>query len=145
MTTVLVPYDDSPMAERAFERALADYPDADVHLLRVIDFAEASYGVPIEGGTAGYLDSWERSVREDAEASFEAARETAAERDFAGEIHSHVETGPPARTVVRFAEEHGADYVVMGSHGRSGASRILLGSVAEGVVRRAPCPVLVVR
>ncbi|MFC7175724.1 universal stress protein [Halosegnis marinus] len=96
-------------------------------------------------GTAGYLDSWERSVREDAEASFEAARETAAERDFAGEIHSHVETGPPARTVVRFAEEHGADYVVMGSHGRSGASRILLGSVAEGVVRRAPCPVLVVR
>lgn len=145
MTTVLVPYDDSPMAERAFEQALADYPDADVHLLHVIDFAEAGYSLPFETGTAGYTSSWEKSVREAAEAGFETARDTAADLEFGGEIHTHIETGPPARTVVEFAGDHDADYVVMGSHGRSGASRILLGSVAEAVVRRSPCPVLVVR
>lgn len=146
MPTVLVPYDDSPMADRAFEQALADYPDAELRLLHVIDFASASYGVPAEGGTVDYLETWEKSVRKRADTWFTAARATAADHEtFAGSIETQVETGPPARTIVRVADDIGADYIVMGSHGRSGASRILLGSVAESVTRRAPCPVLIVR
>ena len=51
-------------------------------------------------------------------------------------------TGEPARTLVRLAKEEDADLIVMGTHGRTGVMRILMGSVAEAVVRRAPCPVL---
>jgi nucleotide-binding universal stress UspA family protein len=53
--------------------------------------------------------------------------------------------GDPAGEIVRIAAEEGVDMIVLGTHGRSGISRMLMGSVAEGVVRRAPCPVLVYR
>ena len=51
----------------------------------------------------------------------------------------------PGRALVEMAEDEGADLIILGSHGRSGLSRAFLGSVAERVVRHAPCPVLVVR
>jgi nucleotide-binding universal stress UspA family protein len=56
-----------------------------------------------------------------------------------------VQTGIPATAITRAAKDWPADLIVMGSHGRSGMRRALLGSVAEGVMRNAPCPVLVVR
>jgi universal stress protein A len=52
---------------------------------------------------------------------------------------------PPARTIVRFAEEQGADLIVMGTHGWTGFRHLILGSTAENVVRTAKCPVLTVR
>ncbi len=52
--------------------------------------------------------------------------------------------GRPAREIVSYASRHGIDMIVMGTHGRTGVSRALLGSVAEAVVRRASCPVLTV-
>jgi nucleotide-binding universal stress UspA family protein len=54
-------------------------------------------------------------------------------------------TGPVAGTIVEYAQSHAADLIVMGTHGRSGVAHLLLGSVAERVVRTAPCPVLTVR
>jgi nucleotide-binding universal stress UspA family protein len=51
----------------------------------------------------------------------------------------------PADEIVRYAREIHADIIVAGTHGRGGMSRLLMGSVAEHVVRNAPCPVLVVR
>jgi universal stress protein A len=53
--------------------------------------------------------------------------------------------GDPAGEVVRIAEEEKAEMIVMGTHGRTGLTRLLMGSVAEAIVRRAPCPVLVYR
>lgn len=53
--------------------------------------------------------------------------------------------GDPASEIVRIAEDEKADMIVLGTHGRTGMSRLLMGSVAEGVVRRSPCPVLVYR
>lgn len=53
--------------------------------------------------------------------------------------------GDPAGEIVRIAGEEGAEMIVLGTHGRSGLTRMLMGSVAEAVVRRAPCPVLVYR
>ena len=53
--------------------------------------------------------------------------------------------GDPADAIVKVAESEGADLIVMGTHGRTGLTRFLMGSVAEAVVRRAPCPVLTVR
>lgn len=52
--------------------------------------------------------------------------------------------GPPAGTIVAYAKERGHDLIVIGSHGRTGVARLLVGSVAERVVREADCPVLVV-
>ena len=59
--------------------------------------------------------------------------------------HEFVQTGIPAPTIVKKAKEWPADLIVIASHGRSGVPRALLGSVAEEVIRNAPCPVLVVR
>lgn len=52
--------------------------------------------------------------------------------------------GEPAREIVKYATRHGVDLIVLGTHGRSGVSRVLLGSVSERVARTAPCPVLTV-
>jgi nucleotide-binding universal stress UspA family protein len=56
-----------------------------------------------------------------------------------------VRTGPPASTIAETAAEEEADLVVVGTHGRSGLDRLIVGSVAERVVRLATCPVLVVK
>ncbi len=59
-------------------------------------------------------------------------------------VHRMV-TGDPARSIVQVAEEEGVDLIVMGTHGRGGINRLLMGSVAEAVVRRAKCPVLTLK
>jgi nucleotide-binding universal stress UspA family protein len=56
-----------------------------------------------------------------------------------------LDSGDPARVIVETAERLGSDMIAIGTHGRTGLSHLLLGSVAEKVVRRAPCPVLTVR
>lgn len=53
-----------------------------------------------------------------------------------------LDTGSPASTIIGVAKEEAVDLIVMGTHGRSGVRRLLMGSVAEEVVRKAPCPVL---
>lgn len=60
-------------------------------------------------------------------------------------IEHRTANGDPAQEIVRMAEETAADLIVMGTHGRSGFGRLLMGSVAEHVVRRAPCPVMTVK
>ena len=60
------------------------------------------------------------------------------------DVVSSVVHGRPAREIVAYAARHGIGMIVMGTHGRTGVSRALLGSVAESVVRRAGCPVLTV-
>jgi nucleotide-binding universal stress UspA family protein len=54
-------------------------------------------------------------------------------------------TGDPATAIARLAADEGVELIVMGTHGRTGLMRLLMGSVAEAVVRRAPCPVLTLR
>jgi universal stress protein A len=82
------------------------------------------------------------------DATGEAGRELAAwtqEAQRAVPTTSVELSGDPAPEVVRFASEFGCDLIVVGTHGRTGLARAALGSVAEAVVRSAPCPVLVVR
>lgn len=61
------------------------------------------------------------------------------------EVTTATTNGVPARAICAYARRIGADLIVIGTHGRTGVSHALLGSVAEAVVRRAPCPVLTVR
>lgn len=64
---------------------------------------------------------------------------------FSGTWEVEIATGHPAETIVRIAQEKGADLIVMGTHGRTGLQHVLLGSVAEKVVHLASCPVMTVR
>jgi universal stress protein A len=61
------------------------------------------------------------------------------------EVERIVVEGDPAVEIARLAKEHKADLIVMGTHGRSGLGRLLIGSVAEAVLRKAPCPVLTIK
>jgi nucleotide-binding universal stress UspA family protein len=65
--------------------------------------------------------------------------------NFRGTWEAEVAAGSPAESIVRLAEEKSVDLIVMGTHGRTGLQHVLLGSVAEKVVRLAPCPVMTVR
>jgi nucleotide-binding universal stress UspA family protein len=69
-------------------------------------------------------------------------------QDFLGkgiDVRYRVDVGPPVDAILEAAGEEGATMIVMGTHGRRGLTRFFLGSVAEQVIRRAPCPVLTVR
>lgn len=141
---VLVPLDGSESAWNALEEAIESGPPGRLSVLHVVDPSESIYA----GVEEGYFDAdaYDRAFDRGNELCEEAYRriEEAGLGD-AIEFETAVEPGRPARTIVRYAEANDVDRIVMGSQGRSGLSRVLLGSVAETVVRRAPVPVTVVR
>ncbi|WP_439026648.1 universal stress protein [Haloarchaeobius sp. DT45] len=141
MQSILVPIDGSPLGERALEYALDLYPDATITVLHVVDPVEAVYVAETKGPTESR--SYVQLAREHGQELCETARETAADRGI--EVTVALETGNPAREILAYVEATDVDAVVMGSHGRSGISRVFLGSVAETVLRRSPVPVTVVR
>lgn len=138
--TVLVPTDGSDHALRAAEhgRYLADLFDATVHVVSVID--ETAGTGPF--GLAG--DDAEAANRLEAEA--EAAIDTVVGvMDESFEIQREVLRGTPAEAILGYADDHGIDFLAMGTHGRTGVQRYVTGSVTESVVRHARAPVLTVR
>lgn len=82
--------------------------------------------------------------REDPE-ELEQRLQAVVPEDFDGPCEHLLLQGDPAAEVVRAAEDENAEMIVLGTHGRTGLARLLMGSVAEQVVRHAPCPVLIVR
>lgn len=138
---VLVPIDESDRSSAALEYALEEHPEASVTVLHVIDPREfRTYG-----GVEGWVDMEQIAdqQRDHARRLVENARERAADRGIT--VTTEILTGKPARSIVEYVGENDIDHVVIGSHGRSGVSRVLLGSVAETVVRRSPVPVTVIR
>lgn len=135
---VLVPFDESDPASEAFEEALREYPDDEIVLLHAIDPGVSGHG--LEGAAAGDLSGQRREEVEELLADAERRAE-----QHGVEITTVIERGPPGSTIVEYAEENDADRIVMGSHDRSGISKILLGSVAEDVVKESPVTVTVVR
>lgn len=139
---VLVPVDYSEQSKKALRRALEDFPEASVTVLHVADFRSSDIG-PGGFGTANAWEDWSTSAREHSEQLMSEVRAIAAEYDH--EVTTETVFGEDASTILEYVDGHDVDQVYIGSHGRSGLSRILLGSVAETVVRRAPVPVTVVR
>jgi nucleotide-binding universal stress UspA family protein len=137
--TILVPTDGSAGFEQVIAHAgeIAGVHDADVLALYVVD-ATSYTGLPMEA-------SWE-GVREVLDGQGEAAL-AEVERLLDDEVDLETTTveGRPSREIVRVARDRGADCIVMGTHGRGGIDRLILGSVAERVVRSAPVPVVTVR
>jgi glycine betaine transporter len=138
---ILVPTDLSAHAEVALDYAceLASKLGATIHLVNVIGIP--ALGVPELGlaVTSSLLDSMISDNQKALEALAARKRGTAT----IGQIL--MKTGDARDSIDQTAKEIGADLIVMGTHGRRGVSRALLGSVAETVVRTAPCPVLTVR
>jgi nucleotide-binding universal stress UspA family protein len=136
--TILVPTDGSAAIVEAVERAvdLAERYDATVHALYVVDSAAYS---TLEMSTSVVVDALEDEGET-------AVGYVAEEAERAGVASgTAVVHGTPHRTILDHAEEIDADLIVMGTHGRRGVDRFLLGSVAEKVVRTAPVPVMTVR
>jgi len=135
---VLLPTDGSPGAETATEQALdvAERFDAALHVLFVVD----TNALPLDGRSKVVFDQ----LNDDGRRSVESVVEHAEERGI-DPVVREVLGGSPHEVILEYVEEHGIDLVVMGTHGRRGLSRYLLGSVTERVVRSSDAPVLVVR
>ena len=139
MAKILVPIDGSAQSTDALQYAADEFDPSEITLLHVIDPIEAGYSAT--ASVPGYSEEWYKHQQEEAESLFEEARELV----DGAELTTATEVGRPSRTIVEYAEENDIDHIIMGSHGRSGVTRILLGSVAEAVVRRSPIPVTIVR
>ena len=137
---ILVGYDGSSPADSALEFTFEKFPDAEVTALHVINIPEG-YWPAFEGPEI--RPPVTEKAREHGDEILETAREIADERDR--ELDTDIVTGQPDTQIVEQTEDEGFDLIVVGSHGREGMSRILLGSVAENVVQRSPTPVIVVR
>jgi nucleotide-binding universal stress UspA family protein len=139
--TICMPTDFSDASRPAFRAAieLAALFDAELLLLYVQQLPAMAYSVvPLQGDVReemdaealGLLEGWKR------QADAQGARRTSVTM-VSGQ-------GVPDE-IVRFAERHHADLIVMGTNGRTALAHVLLGSVAESVVRHATCPVLTIR
>ncbi|MFB6311034.1 MAG: universal stress protein [Salinirussus sp.] len=134
---IVVPVDGSTAGRAAVEHAarLAAVHDAAVHVVHVIEpqAGHESTGPEI---TAALEQIGEQALTDAEAAAHDAGLET---------IETLMRRGQPYREIVAYAEEAGADLIVMTTHGRTGVERLLLGSVAEKVVRLSRVPVLTVR
>ncbi len=135
--SILVPIDGSDQSSRALDHAIghAETYDADLHLVFVVDVAS----IPAEVDTAPVeekLDSYGDHVT--------AGAAERAEEASVGRVETAVVPGVPHRAILDYADREEVDLVVMGTHGRTGLERYLLGSVTEKVVRLADAPVLTV-
>ncbi len=143
MKKILCPVDFSENAEHALKYAasFADKFDAELHLVHVLqDFVAM---VPEPGLAYPPPGNFMEEMLEAAEKHMARLPES-----IGIEIPNVVrETrqGPPFLEIIRYAKENDIDMIVMGTHGRSGLVHMLLGSTAEKVVRKSPCPVLTIR
>lgn len=136
--TILVPIDDSDPSQAALELAFSDHPDATFLVLHVLDPQRS-----VLAGGLGNIDAAMESVQTEAETLLAKAQRLGEQRGV--EVETELAFGQPEREIVQYAELEDVEQIVIGSHGRTGAARVLLGSVAETVVRRSPVPVTVVR
>lgn len=148
---ILVPHDGSPFAELVLPHVieLAAPLQAEVHLLEVIPSPnpavysadlEAGAGVPI---AVEAIDEAQEELRVQGRARLQEIAQQLADRG----IHAvwTVADGDPAREIIKYESANDIDLVAMATHGRTGLSRALLGSVTDAVLRNGGRPVLVVR
>lgn len=144
--TILYPTDFSERSQVAIPLAmdLAKHYGAELHCLHVVDitqeyFMEGAYTVPLQIAPA------------DAEQSRRLAQEHMNKfvsqymSEMTGAVRQVVVLGKPFEQIIRYAREENVDLIVLGTHGHSALASMLLGSVAEKVIRKAPCAVLSVR
>ena len=138
--TILCPLDFSENSEHAllYARAFAQAHDAKLLLLHVVELP-MSYLSPEVVLPVDILERQKEACVQNLTAITEAVRRELPQTEWL------LAEGNPFPRIVEMARTHGVDLIVMGTHGRTGLAHALLGSVAEKVVRKAPCPVLTVK
>ena len=132
---ILMPTDLSDYAGYAlnYAREFASTYGADLHLLHVLDLHWLGSGAVIANALPQYQQDKQDQLN-------------AMKSEIEGiDVKATVATGVPHVAIVRYAREHDIDLLVLATHGRTGISHALIGSVAEKVVQMAPCPVLTVK
>ncbi|RZV11456.1 nucleotide-binding universal stress UspA family protein [Natrinema hispanicum] len=134
--TVVVATDGSDSVKRAVDVALdlADRFEADIHALSVIDASE------VDASPEQLQDEFRTALETTADAALGTVEERADQ-----EVTTEIREGRPAAEICAYAREVDADVIATGTRGRHGENRLLLGSVAERIVRTSPVPVLTVR
>lgn len=139
---VLIPLDGSRLAEDILDQALAlgSAMDVEYTLIQAIEpflsnYAPLAYGAEIDNQA---IDLWQAEARD-------YLGRVADRLPAARSVQTRVVTAPPAVAILDYAHRHAVDLIAMATHGRSGVSRMLLGSVADKVVRGTHVPVLVHR
>jgi nucleotide-binding universal stress UspA family protein len=137
ISKILVPYDFSEHSEKALSWAVGLAEKFDCRILALHVVQPPTYPPMM----TGFMDpsQFEVGLQEDAGKKLKDA----AAREKKARIDTRVLVGEPFWDICRVAKDEKADLIVMGSHGRTGLAHVLLGSVAERVVRHSPCPVLV--
>ena len=130
---VAIDFDETSDVALAYARSLATNFGARLHLLHVM---ENLFLRPMANNPRDIEDGIGRRL---------ADRLTDEERQSLRAVPVLRKSDEPAEEVVKYAGEEAIDLIVIGTHGRSGVKHLLMGSVAEKVVRTAPCPVLIVR
>lgn len=138
--TVLLPTDGSEPAARAAAHgaALASLFDATVHVLGVVDLQSAAGPFNVGGVDDAFVDRLESEAEDAVDATSESM-------EGAVTVHTAVEKGRPAETIVKYGRDHSVDLIAMGTHGRTGLHRYVAGSVTERVLRLSTVPVLTTR
>jgi universal stress protein A len=146
---ILFPTDFSPYADEAKQYAcdLVSQFQAELYLLHVIDdiYAEVpTFGMGLS--FPGFVDNVPKHrAKLNAEATKLLSEQVGSEFQESNRVITATRFGAPFHEIIKYAQEHSADMIVMGTHGRTGIRHMLIGSVAERVVRKAKCPVLTVR
>lgn len=144
---ILLPTDGSKYAEKAAKHAIgiASQSDAEIIALNVVD-TSSLIGLPAEDLTVKVTEILKEEARRSLENIESLVEEFKKEKGIEKDIKIIKETkeGAPADIILKVVEEEGVDLIVMGTSGKHGLDRFLLGSVTEKVVRSANCPVLAV-
>ncbi len=140
---ILFPTDFSDCAKTAQEyaSALADQFQAELHVLNVL--ADVMMMMPEPGSALALPQNYLVDLKQEAEKALDRVLGDAAKAG--AKIVRTLRMGNPSVEIVKYAEDANIDLIVVGTHGRGGLVQMLLGSVAEKVVRKAGCPVLTVR
>jgi nucleotide-binding universal stress UspA family protein len=132
--------ENSMFALRAAENLARAAPAAELHLAHSFA-APISLRASADGGDAAQI----ATIDDPAIARAELDKLVRHAIPGISRVTGHLRMGPPAAMLVKLASDLSADLIVVGTHGRTGIDRLMFGSVAEKVVRTAPCPVLTVR
>jgi nucleotide-binding universal stress UspA family protein len=144
LKNILLPTDFSEPSDVAvrYAKALAENFGSSLHVLHVLEESNLTW-VASEGFTPPLGLDVRGEVEKSARERLERALTDAERQKYRARLVFRV--GNPFVEIVRYAREENVDLIVMGTHGRGLIAHMLLGSVAERVVRKAPCPVLTVR
>ena len=137
---ILIPTDNSKVSIEAAKQGLeiAKLMNSKVYVIYVVDIMPF-VGLPTEG----FWESMKEILEEEGKEAFNKIESIAKEFDI--NIVSEILEGNPAKEIVEYANKKNINLIVMGTSGKSGIDKLLLGSVAEKVSKRAQCPILLVK